>query len=102
MAQEKYDVATHYCNMAANASSKQSIVASLARARIHVHEKNYHTALKEYQTVLRYAPHATPDPRIGIGFCLHQLGYKDRAIKAWERSCAVVCPRIPGFPQVGI
>lgn len=90
MAQEKYDVATHFCSLARDREGPTSIVATLAQARIHVHERNFKSALKEYQQVLRFAPHATPDPRIGIGYCYWHLGLKDKAEKAWERSCAVV------------
>ena len=47
-------------------------------------------ALQGYQMVLEQAPHITdPDPRVGIGCCFWQLGFKDDAKGAWQRALEV-------------
>lgn len=66
------------------------IPAMLGRARLLVRAGNHRAALKVYQKVLQMAPRTLPDPRIGIGSCLWQLGDKARARQAWERSMALV------------
>lgn len=51
----------------------------------------YAEALEGYQRALVKMPGLTdPDPRIGIGCCLWQLGFKDQAKVAWERALALV------------
>lgn len=47
-------------------------------------------ALLNYQNALEQAPDThDPDPRIGIGCCFWQLGYKDDAHMAWQRALEV-------------
>ncbi|KAJ5216523.1 uncharacterized protein N7498_002930 [Penicillium cinerascens] len=68
----------------------RNIMAILGRARAHYMLGRYAEALDGYQKVLMKVPHLTdPDPRIGLGCCLWQLGFKDQAKAAWERSLAL-------------
>ncbi|KAJ5693375.1 Tetratricopeptide TPR2 [Penicillium macrosclerotiorum] len=68
----------------------RNIMAILGRARAHYMLGRYAEALDGYQKVLLKVPHLTdPDPRIGLGCCLWQLGFKDQAKAAWERSLAL-------------
>lgn len=72
----------------------RNIMAILGRARAHYSLGRYAEALEGYQKVLMRMPGLTdPDPRIGIGCCLWQLGFKDQAKVAWERALALVCIR---------
>lgn len=69
----------------------RNVMAILGRARAHYMLGNYAEALDGYQKVLMRVPHLTdPDPRIGLGCCLWQLGFKDQAKAAWDRSLALV------------
>lgn len=69
----------------------RNIMAILGRARAHYMLGRYGEALEGYQKVLMKAPNLKdPDPRIGLGCCLWQLGFKDNAKVAWERSLALV------------
>ena len=62
-------------------------MATLGKARVHFSMARYPEALQTYQTVLERAPHMVdPDPRIGIGCCLWQLGHREDAKYAWERA----------------
>ncbi|GAA98336.1 uncharacterized protein L969DRAFT_85678 [Mixia osmundae IAM 14324] len=45
-------------------------------------------SLRLYQQILTLAPDSLPDPRIGLGLCLWQLGHSQRAVRAWKRSIA--------------
>lgn len=66
-------------------------MAILGRSRAQYLLGRYAEALEGYQKVLMKMPGLTdPDPRIGIGCCLWQLGFKDQAKVAWERALAVV------------
>ncbi len=77
-------------NDALTASQNRNVMAGLGRARTLYLLKQYGAALHAYQDVLAKMPGLTdPDPRIGIGCCLWQLGYQDRAKMAWERSLAL-------------
>ncbi|KAL4805997.1 protein prenylyltransferase [Aspergillus unguis] len=68
----------------------RNVMASLGRARAHYLLGRYAEALEGYQKVLVRMPGLTdPDPRIGIGCCLWQLGFKDQAKVAWERAIAL-------------
>ena len=72
---------------ALRASSKKNIMAILGRARTSFSLGKMGDALEGYQQVLTMAPKmVTPDPRIGIGCCLWQLGHKEAAREAWERA----------------
>ncbi|KAF8430352.1 hypothetical protein EV426DRAFT_556702 [Tirmania nivea] len=68
---------------------KKNMFAAMARARISFANKKYAQALERYQEVLLNRPDMDPDPRIGIGLCYWQLGYKDDAKMAWERSLEI-------------
>ncbi|KAJ5080983.1 hypothetical protein N7456_013693 [Penicillium angulare] len=68
----------------------RNIMAILGRARALYMLGRYAEALDAYQKVLMKVPNLTdPDPRIGLGCCLWQLGFKDQAKTAWERSLAL-------------
>jgi len=72
-------------------SDGKNMMAVLGRARAHYSLGKYPDALQGYQYVLEHAPDLTdPDPRIGIGCCFWQLGYKEEARVAWERALEVV------------
>ncbi len=50
----------------------------------------YTEALGKYQEVLLKMPHfSDPYPRIGVGCCLWQLGYKEEAKEAWGRAVEI-------------
>ncbi|KAL4985640.1 hypothetical protein BDW68DRAFT_189472 [Aspergillus falconensis] len=68
----------------------RNIMAILGRARAHYLLGRYAEALEGYQKVLMRMPGLIdPDPRIGIGCCLWQLGFKEQAKAAWERALAL-------------
>ncbi|RAL05632.1 putative RNA polymerase II transcription elongation factor (Ctr9) [Aspergillus ibericus CBS 121593] len=68
----------------------RNVMAILGRARTQYLLGRYGEALEGYQKVLMKMPGLTdPDPRIGIGSCLWQLGFKEQAKAAWERSLAL-------------
>lgn len=68
----------------------RNVMAILGRSRAQYLLGRYAEALEGYQKVLMKMPGLTdPDPRIGIGCCLWQLGFKDQAKVAWERALAV-------------
>lgn len=49
--------------------------------------KNFRSALKLYQNVLKCAPRMlSPDPRIGIGLCFYRLGMQEEALNAFTRA----------------
>lgn len=69
----------------------RNVMAIMGRARAQYLLGRYAEALEGYQKVLMKMPTLTdPDPRIGIGCCLWQLGFKDQAKVAWERALALV------------
>ncbi|KAL8905569.1 MAG: hypothetical protein Q9207_002559 [Kuettlingeria erythrocarpa] len=68
-------------------SSGRNMMAIMGRARAYFSLGKYAEALEGYQDVLTKVPHfQDPDPRIGVGCCLWQLGHKDEAREAWERA----------------
>ena len=68
-------------------SSNRNMMAVMGIARAKYSLGQFADALTGYQEVLQKMPQLTdPDPRIGIGCCLWQLGYKLEAREAWERS----------------
>ncbi|KAF2273195.1 tetratricopeptide repeat protein 1, partial [Westerdykella ornata] len=72
---------------ALRASHGKNLMARLGKARVNYSMGKYADALKLYQSVLESSPYLIdPDPRIGIGCCFWQLGFKDDAAGAWERS----------------
>ncbi|KAL8786949.1 MAG: hypothetical protein Q9213_002491 [Squamulea squamosa] len=68
-------------------SAGRNMMAILGRARAYFSLGKYAEALDGYQEVLLKMPHLQdPDPRIGIGCCLWQLGHREEAREAWERA----------------
>ncbi|KAK5000630.1 protein required for normal CLN1 and CLN2 G1 cyclin expression [Elasticomyces elasticus] len=68
-------------------SNGKNIMAVMGKARAFYSLGKYAEALHNYQLVLERAPELVdPDPRIGIGCCFWQLGYKEDAQGAWERA----------------
>ncbi|EOO04401.1 putative tetratricopeptide repeat protein 1 protein [Phaeoacremonium minimum UCRPA7] len=68
-------------------SQGKNMLATMGKARVLFSMGKYPDALSAYQEVLRKMPDLVdPDPRIGIGCCFWQLGFKDDAKSAWERS----------------
>ncbi|CAI4219216.1 unnamed protein product [Parascedosporium putredinis] len=68
-------------------SQGKNMLGLMGKARALYSMKKYPEALVAYQEVLRKMPNLVdPDPRIGIGCCLWQSGYKDDAKIAWGRS----------------
>ncbi|KAF2637696.1 tetratricopeptide repeat protein 1 [Massarina eburnea CBS 473.64] len=68
-------------------SNNRNLMAKMGRARCSYSMNKYADALKGYQSVLESSPGLVdPDPRIGIGCCYWQLGHKDDAAGAWQRS----------------
>ncbi|KAJ5232010.1 Tetratricopeptide TPR2 [Penicillium chermesinum] len=68
----------------------RNVMAILGRARAHYMLGRYGEALEGYQKVLMKVPNLKdPDPRIGLGCCMWQLGFKDNAKAAWERALAL-------------
>jgi RNA polymerase-associated protein CTR9 len=71
-------------------SKQRNVMALLGIARVMFSMARYPDALKKYQTVLERAPYMNdPDPRIGIGCCLWQLGHREDARVAWQRALEV-------------
>ena len=76
---------------ASKVSGGRNMMAILGAARAHFSLGKYAEALKEYQEVLSKMPHLQdPDPRIGVGCCFWQLGYREEAREAWERALELV------------
>ncbi|KAF2841406.1 tetratricopeptide [Patellaria atrata CBS 101060] len=72
---------------ALRASGGRNLMAVLGKARVQYSLGKYAEALQCYQAVMERSPELIdPDPRIGIGCCFWQLGHKDDAKTAWERS----------------
>ena len=72
-------------------SGGKNMWALLGKARVQYALGKHAEALEAYQDVLGQMPTLIdPDPRIGIGCCMWQLGYKDDARTAWERAVEVV------------
>ncbi|KAF2114983.1 hypothetical protein BDV96DRAFT_621952 [Lophiotrema nucula] len=68
-------------------SSGRNLMARMGKARVNYSLGKYAEALKLYQEVLQSSPGLIdPDPRIGIGCCFWQLGFKDDAASAWQRA----------------
>jgi len=72
---------------ALRASGGKNLMAKMGKARVSYSMGKWAEALKGYQNVLESSPDLLdPDPRIGIGCCFWQLGFKDDAAGAWQRS----------------
>lgn len=71
-------------------SQGRNMLAVLGKSRAQFSLGKYAEALEGYQDALHKMPGLTdPDPRIGIGCCFWQLGFKDDAKAAWERSLEI-------------
>jgi len=71
-------------------SQGRNMLAVLGKSRALFSLGKYGDALEGYQDALHKMPGLTdPDPRIGIGCCFWQLGFKDDAKAAWERSLEI-------------
>jgi RNA polymerase-associated protein CTR9 len=75
---------------ALRASSGKSSLAFVGKARVLFLLGKYSDAYNIFQDILQRAPYMDdPDPRIGIGCCLWQLGHREEAKAAWERALEV-------------
>ncbi|KAF7558669.1 hypothetical protein G7046_g5494 [Stylonectria norvegica] len=73
-------------------SQGKNMLAMMGKARALFSMHKYPESLAIYQEVLQKMPDLVdPDPRIGIGCCFWQLGFKDDAKTAWER-CLEINP----------
>ncbi|KAG7290953.1 hypothetical protein NEMBOFW57_000959 [Staphylotrichum longicolle] len=73
-------------------SQGRNMLAVMGKARALFSLGRYPESLAAYQEVLSKMPDMVdPDPRIGIGCCFWQLGFKDDAKTAWER-CLEINP----------
>ncbi|KAK4123242.1 TPR-like protein, partial [Parathielavia appendiculata] len=73
-------------------SQGRNMLAVMGTARALFSLGRYPESLAAYQDVLSKMPDLVdPDPRIGIGSCFWQLGFKDDAKIAWER-CLEINP----------
>lgn len=71
-------------------SQGRNMIAVLGKSRALYSLGKYTEALEGYQDVLRKMPDLVdPDPRIGIGCCFWQLGFKEDAKIAWERASEI-------------
>lgn len=71
-------------------SQGKNMLALMGKARAFFSMHKFADALAIYQDVLQKMPDLVdPDPRIGIGCCFWQLGFKDDAKMAWERSLQI-------------
>ncbi|KAK4448563.1 hypothetical protein QBC34DRAFT_327472 [Podospora aff. communis PSN243] len=67
-------------------SQGKNMLAVMGKARALFSLGKFAESLAGYQEVLTKMPDLVdPDPRLGIGCCFWQLGYKDDAKIAWER-----------------
>ncbi|KAI5790268.1 hypothetical protein EDC01DRAFT_788532 [Geopyxis carbonaria] len=83
--QHHLDSAAKIFDEAIRSSRNGNMVAQMGKARVMYSRKRYDKALECYQDVLTKRPDMDPDPRIGIGMCFWQLGFRDDARHAWER-----------------
>ena len=71
-------------------SGGRNMMAVLGKSRALYSLGKYADALEGYQDALHKMPDLVdPDPRIGIGCCFWQLGYKEDAKMAWERALEI-------------
>ncbi|SMY26823.1 unnamed protein product [Zymoseptoria tritici ST99CH_1A5] len=72
------------------ASNQKNVMAIVGKAKAQFSMGKFAEAYVLYQQVLDRAPDMIdPDPRIGIGCCLWQLGHKENAKDAWTRALAL-------------
>jgi RNA polymerase-associated protein CTR9 len=71
-------------------SQGRNMMAVLGKSRALFSLGKYAESLEGYQEALHKMPDLIdPDPRIGIGCCFWQLGFKDDAKTAWERALEI-------------
>lgn len=71
-------------------SQGKNMLALMGKARAFFSMHKFPDALAIYQDVLQKKPDLVdPDPRIGIGCCFWQLGFKKDARVAWERALEI-------------
>lgn len=71
-------------------SQGRNMMALLGKSRALYSLGKYAEALEGYQEALQKMPDLVdPDPRIGIGCCFWQLGFKEDAKTAWERALEI-------------
>jgi RNA polymerase-associated protein CTR9 len=71
-------------------SQGRNMIAVMGKSRALYSLGKYAEALEGYQEALHKMPELVdPDPRIGIGCCFWQLGFKDDAKTAWERALEI-------------
>jgi len=71
-------------------SGGRNMMAVLGKSRALYSLGKYAEALEGYQEALHKMPDSIdPDPRIGIGCCFWQLGFKEDAKTAWERALEI-------------
>jgi RNA polymerase-associated protein CTR9 len=71
-------------------SQGKNMLALMGKARALFSMQKYSDSLAAYQDVLLKRPDLVdPDPRLGIGCCFWQLGFKEDAKVAWERSLEI-------------
>ncbi|KAF4629146.1 hypothetical protein G7Y89_g9002 [Cudoniella acicularis] len=71
-------------------SQGRNMMAVLGKSRALYSLGKYADALEGYQEALQKMPDLIdPDPRIGIGCCFWQLGFKEDAKTAWERGLEI-------------
>lgn len=71
-------------------SQGKNMLALMGKARAFFSMHKFPDALAIYQDVLQKKPDLVdPDPRIGIGCCFWQLGFKKDAKVAWERALEI-------------
>lgn len=83
-------------------SGRTNLFALLGRARVLYTRRKYKESLACYQRVLQARPTLLPDPRIGIGLCFWQLGQREDALYAWERSLELDAGNAPAALLAGI
>ncbi|KAJ2967051.1 hypothetical protein NQ176_g9853 [Zarea fungicola] len=88
--QELLKTAVKSFDDALRVSQGKNMLALMGKARALFSLQKYPEALALYQDVLQKKPDLVdPDPRIGIGCCFWQLGFKKDAKTAWERSLEI-------------
>lgn len=93
--QELLKTAVKSFDDALRVSQGKNMLALMGKARAFFSMHKYPDALTAYQDVLQKMPDLVdPDPRIGIGCCFWQLGFKEDARTAWER-CVEINPDSP-------
>lgn len=88
--QELLKTAVKSFDDALRVSQGKNMLALMGKARALFSMRKWPESLAIYQDVLQKMPDLVdPDPRIGIGCCFWQLGFKDDAKMAWERSLEI-------------